>query len=97
MCRGAISVTIEAARKRNYYSPMEFQDREGRNDSLKLEFEKYLKKEKRKKTKGQRPLAPQMDAPEADILEEIDKAISEDNNNQISGKRHTNKPPSRLD
>ena len=38
---------------------MEFQDREGRNDSLKLEFENYLKRErteKRKKTKG-RPAA----------------------------------------
>ena len=43
--RGAISVTIEAARKRKYCTPMEFQDREGRNDSLKLQFEEYLKKE----------------------------------------------------
>ena len=42
-CRGAISVTIEAARKRKYYNLMEFQDREGRNSSLKLEFERYLK------------------------------------------------------
>ena len=49
--RGAISVTIEAARKRKYRKPMEFQDRESRNDSLKLEFEEYLKKEKTKKRK----------------------------------------------
>ena len=73
--RGAISVTVEAARKREYRTPMKFQDREGRNDSLKLEFENYLKKEKtkeHKKTKGQPPLASQLDAPEADILEITD-------------------------
>ena len=46
--RGAISVTIEAARKRKYCKPMEFQDREGRNDSLKLELENYLKKRRRR-------------------------------------------------
>ena len=44
-CRGAVSVVIEAARKRKYSTPMELQDREGRNTSLKLELEKYLKKE----------------------------------------------------
>ena len=49
--RGAISVTIEPARKRKYCTAMEFQDREGRNDSLKLEIEEYLKKEKTKKRK----------------------------------------------
>ena len=72
--RGAISVTIEAARKRKYCTPMEFQEREGRNDSLKLEFEEYLKKKKAKKRKnprGQPPLAPQLHAPEADTLEDI--------------------------
>ena len=37
--RGAISVTMEAAQKRKYRTPMDIQDREGRNDSLKLEFE----------------------------------------------------------
>ena len=71
--RGTISVTIEAARKRKYCTPMEFQDREGRNDSLKLEFQEYLKTEKtkqRKKSKGQPPQAPKLDEPEADILEE---------------------------
>ena len=31
---------------------MEFQDREGRNDSLKLGFEEYLKKDKTKKQKA---------------------------------------------
>ena len=84
--RGAISVTIEAARKRKYSTPMEFQDREGRNNSLKLEFEEYLKKEKakkRKKSRGQPPLAPQLEAPEADTLEEIDRSISEISNNPI--------------
>ena len=78
---------------------MEFQDREGRNDSLKLEFENYLKREKtkkRKKTKGQPPLVPQLDAPEADILEIIDSAISENSTNQASGKRHTSNPPAGL-
>ena len=93
--RGAISVTIEAARKRKYCSPVEFQDREGRNDSLKLEFQEYLKKEKakkRKKSRGQPPLAPRLDAPEAETLGEIDSAISENNNNQASGKRHTSNP-----
>ena len=77
--RGAISVTIEAARERKYCTPMEFQDREGRTDSLKLEFEEYLKKEKakkRKKSRGQPPLAQQLDAPEADTLEGIDRAIA---------------------
>ena len=49
--RGAISVTIEAAQKRKYSTLMEFQDREGRNDSLKLEYEEHLKKEKMKKRK----------------------------------------------
>ena len=74
--------------------------REGRNDILKLESEEYLKKEKtqnRKKSKGQPPLAPRLDVPEADMLEETDRAVSENNNNQASGKRHTSKPPSRLD
>ena len=80
--------------KRKYCTPMEFQDRGGRNDCLKLEFEEYLKK--RKKSKGQPPLAPQLDAPEADILEEIDRAISENNNNQASGKRPTSNPPAGL-
>ena len=78
---------------------MEFQDREGRNDSLKLEFENYLKREKmkkRKKTKGQPPLAPQLGAPEAELLEIIDSAISENNYNQASGKRHTSTPPAGL-
>ena len=77
---------------------MGFQDREGRNDSLKLKLEKHLKKEKKKrrKTIGQPLLAPQRDAPEADILEEIDRAISEDDNNQPSGKRHTSKSPASL-
>ena len=37
--RGAVSVKIEAARKRKYCTPMECQDREGRNDSLKMGFE----------------------------------------------------------
>ena len=45
--RCAISGTIEAAQKRKYCTPMKFQDKEGRNDSLKLEFENYLKKEVR--------------------------------------------------
>ena len=99
--RSAISVTIKAAQKRKYCTPMEFQDREGRNDSLKLEFENYLKREKtkkRKKTKGLPPLAPQLHAPEADILEEIDRAISENNDNQASGKPpgHTSNPPAGL-
>ena len=63
---------------------MEFQ-REGRNDSLKMGFEEYLKKGKTKKcnkTKGQLPLAPQQDAPKADIMEERDRAISVDKNNR---------------
>ena len=45
--------------------------------------EEYLNKEKktiRKKTKGQPPMASLQHAPEADALEEIDTAISEDNN-----------------
>ena len=78
---------------------MEFQDRESRSDSLKLEFEEYLKKEKakkRKKSRGQPPLAPQLEAPEADTLQEIDRAISENNNIQASGKRYTSNPPAGL-
>ena len=99
-CRGAISVTIEAARKRKHRTPMELQDREGRNKSRKLKSENYLKREKtkkRNKSKGQPPLAPQLDAPEAELLEIIDSAISENNYNRASGKRHTSNPPSRLD
>ena len=66
---------------------MEFQEREGRNDSLKLGFEEYLRKEvkRRKKTKGRPPLASQECAAVADFLEEIDRAMSEDN--QIPGTR----------
>ena len=97
--KGADSVVIEAACKRKYCTPMDFQDREGRNDSPKMGFEEHLKKgktKKRKKPKGQPPLAPQQDAPGADILKEIDRAISEDNNNQTSGKRHTSNPPTGL-
>ena len=48
---------------------MEFQRREGRNHSLKLELKKYLKKEKekkRKKTTGQPPLPQRQRTPEAD-------------------------------
>ena len=43
---------------------MELQNREGRNNSIKLEFEEYLRKETktRKKTKGQPPLPLQQDA-----------------------------------
>ena len=77
---------------------MDFQDREGRNESLKMGFEEYLKKGKTKRTqKGQPPLAPQQDAQDPDILEEMDRALSEDNNNQTSGKQHTSNPQSRLE
>ena len=63
---------------------MEFQGRKGRNDSLTLESEKHLeneKKGKRKKTKGQLPLAPKQHAPEADTLQETGKAFSKPNTN----------------
>ena len=78
--RGAVSAVIEAVRKRKYCTPMEFNGRKGRNDSLKLKYEKHLKKEKRwkhKKTKNQLPLAPHQHAPEAHTLQ-MDKAFSED-------------------
>ena len=97
--RGAVSVVIEAPPKRKYCTPMEVRDRKGSNDSLKMGFEKYLEKgkiKKRKRTKGQPPLASKQDAPEADILEEVDRAISADDNTQTSGKRHTSNPPAGL-
>ena len=56
---------------------------EGRKDSLKLEFEEHLKEEKKKirrKARGQPPLALQQPASGAKTLEEVDRAISEDNN-----------------
>ena len=41
-------------------------------------------------------LLPQLDAPEADILEGIDRAVSENYDNQASGKWHTSNPPAGL-
>ena len=73
--------------------------KEGRNDSLKLEFEEYLKKEKKRKCKeikGQPPLASQQDALEVDVLMETDRALSEDHENKSKEARHQ-QPPSRLD
>ena len=49
---------MDPVQKRVYSTPMEFQSRKGRNDSLKLKIKEYLKKEKtetRKKTNGQLP------------------------------------------
>ena len=47
--KGAASGVIEAAGKRKYCTPMTVQNREGRTNSLKLEFEEHLKVEKMKK------------------------------------------------
>ena len=47
---------------------------------MKLEVEEYLKKEKTRKckrTKGRLSLDPQQDAPEADILEEMNRSSQE--------------------
>ena len=70
--RAAVSVVIEAAQKRKYCTPMEFQNTEGQNDSLKLELEKYMEKrgEETQEDKRPSPLASQQDACETDILEE---------------------------
>ena len=96
-CERCSPGVIQAVRKRKYCTPPEFQ-REGSNASLKLEFEEYLKKgeKNRKKAKGQPLLASQQDVSEADILEDIDRAISEDSYNQTSKKRYTSNPTAGL-
>ena len=60
--------------------------------------EEYLGKEaeRRKKTKDQQPPASQQDASEADVLEEIDRAVSEYKKDQTSGRRHTSNAPAGL-
>ena len=61
-----------------------------------LNFEGYLKKEKRKKcktAKGQPPLASQQHASGTDAaLEEIDRVISEDNYDPTPKNRNTSNP-----
>ena len=78
---------------------MEFQDKEGRNDRLKMRFEENLKNgktKKRKKTKGQPPLAQEQDAPEAKVLEEIDRATQMTKTMNLKETAHQ-QPLSRLD
>ena len=41
--RGALSVTINPVRKKRYITPLEFQERESREDSLIETFKEYLK------------------------------------------------------
>ena len=95
---GAVSDVIEAVQKSKCCSPMEFQSGEGRNDSLKLASEGYLKREEKKqrKTKGQPQLVPRQHASGADILKDISRAISEDNYDSTARNQHTTNPPAGL-
>ena len=58
---------------------------------MKLEFEDNLKKVKKGKTQDKRLAATGPAAAESDTLEEINRAISEDKNDQTSKKWHTRK------